>query len=106
MLASAAERDVICTRGPRVAFSEIELKRIEQEVGGLCKRRSPTHLKDELVWSTGSRDTMSRCSNVAQLGAGAADKLRLPSQSSNSSEPPGRGAFTGCVVTSSGTAMR
>ena len=31
-----------------MAFSEIELKRIEQEVGGLCKRRSPTHLKDEL----------------------------------------------------------
>jgi len=36
------------TRGPRVAFSEIELRRIEQDVGGLCKRRSPTHLKDEL----------------------------------------------------------
>ena len=31
-----------------MAFSEIELKRIEDTVGELCARRSPAHLKDEL----------------------------------------------------------
>ena len=31
-----------------MAFSEEELKRIEHEVGGLCKRRVPTHLQDEI----------------------------------------------------------
>jgi hypothetical protein len=31
-----------------MAFSEIELKKIDQLVGGLCRRRSPAHLKDEL----------------------------------------------------------
>jgi hypothetical protein len=30
-----------------MAFSEIELKRIDKEVGGLCKRRSPVHIKDK-----------------------------------------------------------
>ena len=31
-----------------MAFSEKELSRIKHEVGGLCKRRAPAHLKDEL----------------------------------------------------------
>jgi hypothetical protein len=31
-----------------MAFSEIELKRIDKEVGGLCKKRSPAHIKDKL----------------------------------------------------------
>jgi hypothetical protein len=31
-----------------MAFSEIELKRIEREVGGLCKRRAPAHLQDKI----------------------------------------------------------
>jgi len=89
-----------------VAFSEIELKRIEQEVGGLCKRRSPTHLKDELSLEYRIKGHDVEVFERRPAWAGAADELRLPSQSSNSSEPPGRGAFTGCVVTSSGTAMR
>ncbi|MBT8470119.1 MAG: DUF3024 domain-containing protein [Myxococcales bacterium] len=31
-----------------MAFSELELKRIEEEVGGLCAARSPEHLRDEI----------------------------------------------------------
>jgi len=31
-----------------MAFSEIELKRIDNEVGGLCKKRSPAHIKNKL----------------------------------------------------------
>ena len=31
-----------------MVFSDLELKRIEQAVGGLCRRRSPAHLKDKL----------------------------------------------------------
>ena len=31
-----------------MAFSELELKRIEQAVGEWCRRRSPAHLKDKL----------------------------------------------------------
>jgi hypothetical protein len=31
-----------------MAFSELELKRIERTVGGLCRKRSPMHLKDKL----------------------------------------------------------
>jgi len=31
-----------------MALSEIEIKKIDKLVGGLCKRRSPVHLKDEL----------------------------------------------------------
>jgi hypothetical protein len=31
-----------------MAFSEKELKRIEQAVGALCQRRSPAQLKDKL----------------------------------------------------------
>jgi hypothetical protein len=31
-----------------MAFSELELKLIEQAVGELCRRRSPAHLKDKL----------------------------------------------------------
>jgi hypothetical protein len=31
-----------------VAFSEVELKRIQQTVGELCRTRSPVHLKDKL----------------------------------------------------------
>ncbi|MGQ0665577.1 MAG: DUF3024 domain-containing protein [Nitrospiraceae bacterium] len=31
-----------------MAFSELELKRIEQTVGEFCKKRSPPHLKDKL----------------------------------------------------------
>ncbi len=31
-----------------MAFSEIELKRIDKEVGGICKKRSPAHIKDKL----------------------------------------------------------
>jgi len=31
-----------------MAFSELELKQIENTVGKLCKRRSPVHLRDEL----------------------------------------------------------
>jgi hypothetical protein len=30
-----------------MAFSEIEIKRIDKEVGGLCKKRSPAHIKDK-----------------------------------------------------------
>jgi hypothetical protein len=30
-----------------MAFSEIELERIDKEVGGLCKKRSPAHIKDK-----------------------------------------------------------
>ena len=30
-----------------MAFSEIELKRIDKEVGGLCKKRSPIDIKDK-----------------------------------------------------------
>ena len=30
-----------------MAFSEIELKRIDRDVGGLCKKRSPAHIKDK-----------------------------------------------------------
>ena len=30
-----------------MAFDELELKRIESGIGGLCKRRSPTHLGNE-----------------------------------------------------------
>jgi hypothetical protein len=30
-----------------MAFSEIELKKIDKLVGGLCRKRSPSHLKDE-----------------------------------------------------------
>jgi len=31
-----------------MAFSEIDLQRIKREVGGLCKKRSPAHLRDKL----------------------------------------------------------
>lgn len=31
-----------------MAFSEIELMRIEKEVGGFCKRRSPIEIRDKL----------------------------------------------------------
>lgn len=31
-----------------MAFSEFELKKIEKLIGGLCQRRSPAHLRDEL----------------------------------------------------------
>jgi hypothetical protein len=31
-----------------MAFSELELKRIDKEVGGLCAARSPEHLRDEI----------------------------------------------------------
>jgi hypothetical protein len=31
-----------------MAFSERELRRIEQTVGELCRKRSPAHLKDKL----------------------------------------------------------
>jgi len=31
-----------------MAFSELELKLIEQAVGEFCRKRSPAHLKDEL----------------------------------------------------------
>ena len=31
-----------------MAFSEIELKRVEKLVGDLCRRRTPEHLRDEL----------------------------------------------------------
>ena len=31
-----------------MAFSDLELKRIEQAVGELCRRRSPAHLKDKV----------------------------------------------------------
>ena len=31
-----------------MAFSEMELKQIEREVGGLCKRRAPAHLQDKI----------------------------------------------------------
>ena len=30
-----------------MAFSEIELKKIDNLIGGLCRKRSPSHLKDE-----------------------------------------------------------
>lgn len=29
-------------------FNDIELRRIKNEVGGLCSKRSPAHLKDQL----------------------------------------------------------
>jgi hypothetical protein len=31
-----------------MAFSELELKRIEQTIGDFCRKRSPAHLKDKL----------------------------------------------------------
>ena len=31
-----------------MAFSELELKRIERTVGSFCRKRSPPHLKDKL----------------------------------------------------------
>ena len=31
-----------------MAFSELELKRIEQTVGEFCRKRRPAHLKDKL----------------------------------------------------------
>ncbi len=31
-----------------MAFSEFELKQIENTVGKLCKRRSPVHVRDQL----------------------------------------------------------
>lgn len=31
-----------------MAFSELELKRIEQTVGEFCRKRSPVYLKDKL----------------------------------------------------------
>lgn len=31
-----------------MAFSEIELKRIDHTVGALCRKRSPAHVKDKL----------------------------------------------------------
>ena len=31
-----------------MAFSELELRRIEQTVGEFCRKRSPVHLKDKL----------------------------------------------------------
>lgn len=31
-----------------MAFSDIELQRIKREVGGLCEKRSPAHLKNKL----------------------------------------------------------
>ena len=31
-----------------MAFSEKELKRIEHEIGSLCKRRAPAHLQDKV----------------------------------------------------------
>lgn len=31
-----------------MAFSEIELKRIEKEVGGFCEKRSPIEIRDKL----------------------------------------------------------
>ena len=31
-----------------MAFSEIELRRIDEVIGGLCRRRSPAHLADKL----------------------------------------------------------
>lgn len=31
-----------------MAFSELELKRIEQTVGRFCQKRSPAHLRDKL----------------------------------------------------------
>jgi hypothetical protein len=31
-----------------MAFSELELKRIEQTVGEFCRKRSPAHLRDKL----------------------------------------------------------
>ncbi len=31
-----------------MAFNEIELHRIKKEVGGLCRKRSPEALKDQL----------------------------------------------------------
>jgi hypothetical protein len=34
--------------GKPMAFSQIELKRIERTVGELCHRRSPAHLRDRL----------------------------------------------------------
>ncbi len=31
-----------------MAFSEIELQRIKRDVSGLCKKRSPSHLRDKI----------------------------------------------------------
>jgi hypothetical protein len=31
-----------------MAFSDIEIQKIKNEVGGLCSRRTPAHLKDKL----------------------------------------------------------
>jgi len=34
--------------GPQVAFSEVELKRIDATIGALCRRRSPAEYADQL----------------------------------------------------------
>jgi hypothetical protein len=32
----------------KMSFSDIDIQRIKNEVGGLCKRKTPVHLKDKL----------------------------------------------------------
>ena len=46
--AATDERIELATSGNAMAFSEVDLKRIEQSVGGFCGKRSPGHLKDKL----------------------------------------------------------
>ena len=36
-----------------MAFSELDRQRIKNNVGGLCSKRTPTHLKDQLQSNTG-----------------------------------------------------
>jgi hypothetical protein len=39
----------LCERKEKqMAFSEIELKKIEKFIGGICQKRSPEHLKDKI----------------------------------------------------------
>jgi hypothetical protein len=35
-------------RGPQVAFSEVDLKRIDATIGALCRSRSPVEYADQL----------------------------------------------------------
>lgn len=46
-----------------MAFSEVELKKIKQTVGKMCRKRSPAHLKDtlQLEYSVNGHEVMRSC---------------------------------------------
>ena len=57
-----------------MAFSELELKRIEQIIGEFCRKRSPAHLKDKLLLVFGQVPyrilTISHKPSVGWIGRG------------------------------------